>query len=242
MSTINKVMLVLVGVAVSAVIIMGLVQMVATSAQTTPELEPVQQEQDWEKIAQSAYAVLAMRRDDIDLLVEAYKRHPELIHYGEDNDAESWLWQAAKLGRNDAVSFLVANGAKVSDSEGHSSALCVAARNGHRQVISTLVRAGARDPEALLVAASFNRADVIYMLAQRGFDVNAKSEDMLGRTAMHRAANSGAKDAIQALIDGGATINARDSQGRTPLELAEYSGHLEVVKLLRQHGAQRGGN
>jgi len=40
------------------------------------------------------------------------------------------------------------------------------------------------------------------------------------------------------LITKGADINAKNNQGRTPLDLAEQRGHKEIVELLRKHGAK----
>jgi len=34
-------------------------------------------------------------------------------------------------------------------------------------------------------------------------------------------------------------VNARESDGETPLHQAAYYGHLEVAKLLLEHGARR---
>jgi ankyrin repeat protein len=57
--------------------------------------------------------------------------------------------------------------------------------------------------------------------------------------AMHKAARDNNADEMQALIVSGKhDINERDSMKRTPLHLASWSGHAEIVKLLLQSKAK----
>ena len=57
--------------------------------------------------------------------------------------------------------------------------------------------------------------------------------------AMHKAARDNNADEMQALIVSGKyDINERDSMKRTPLHLASWSGHTEIVKLLLQSKAK----
>jgi ankyrin repeat protein len=55
--------------------------------------------------------------------------------------------------------------------------------------------------------------------------------------ALIEAANKGDSEAVEALLDSGADINARDEQNQTPLHLAAGRGHTPVVKLLLERGA-----
>ena len=55
------------------------------------------------------------------------------------------------------------------------------------------------------------------MLA-RGADVNAAND--LGETALHGAAQRGADKVVQFLADHGATLDAKNRRGRTPLDEA----------------------
>jgi ankyrin repeat protein/tRNA A-37 threonylcarbamoyl transferase component Bud32 len=49
---------------------------------------------------------------------------------------------------------------------------------------------------------------------------------------LHKAAKEGREDAVRALIDAGADLNAQDVYGSTPLHLCAFQGHTGVAKLL----------
>ncbi len=51
---------------------------------------------------------------------------------------------------------------------------------------------------------------------------------------MHCAAYKGKAAMVPRLAEMKATIDARDNQGRTPLELAQGQGHSDVVEVLQQ--------
>ncbi|NIO49585.1 MAG: serine hydrolase [Candidatus Aminicenantes bacterium] len=55
--------------------------------------------------------------------------------------------------------------------------------------------------------------------------------------ALIEAADKGDSEAVEALLDSGADINARDEQNQTALHLAAGRGHTPVVKLLLERGA-----
>ena len=58
-----------------------------------------------------------------------------------------------------------------------------------------------------------------------------------GGTALHQAARRGCVSVAQALLDHGATIDARDAEEQTPLRRAVNCRQLPVVRLLVRHGA-----
>ena len=80
-----------------------------------------------------------------------------------------------------------------------------------------------------------NMRDVVELLLDRGADVN---EGLWGTALLHYAAHDGLKDAAELFIAHGADVNAKDNEGKTPLEIAKEEGHIEIVGLLRKHGAK----
>ena len=66
---------------------------------------------------------------------------------------------------------------------------------------------------------------VSYLLAQPKININAK--DVWGQTALHKAVRKADLRVIKQLLVKGADQNAKDSQGKTPLDLAEECFDLD---------------
>jgi uncharacterized protein len=66
-------------------------------------------------------------------------------------------------------------------------------------------------------------------------DVNASSID--GDNALHFVIRRGDLSAVRALIDAGIDLNKAGDLGYTPLHIACIKGHIEIVKLLAERGA-----
>jgi ankyrin repeat protein len=68
---------------------------------------------------------------------------------------------------------------------------------------------------------------------------DADSPDRLGFRPLHLAAQEGSLEAARALVEHGATVDAVNSYGNTPLFTAVFNskGRGELIQLLRSHGA-----
>jgi ankyrin repeat protein len=66
---------------------------------------------------------------------------------------------------------------------------------------------------------------------------NVDRADPCGRTALHRASWYGYKNLVDFLLDKGASPNATDKLGFTPLHCAVMHSHLETAKALIHEGA-----
>ena len=88
-----------------------------------------------------------------------------------------------------------------------------------------------RGGTALIVAALFDRAEIVKLLCDAGADVNARNEE--GETALIWAAMGGKIEIVKILIDAGADVNAKDNDGCTALWWALDE---ETARILRAAG------
>ena len=115
-----------------------------------------------------------------------------------------------------------------------------AAMVGEAELAAVLIRSGA-DPDAKeaeghtpLYRAS--TGDVARVLLAAGATVDVVSGPTRG-TPLHQAARRGYFSVAQALLDHGASIEARDAKRETPLRRAVNCRQIEIVRLLVRHGA-----
>jgi uncharacterized protein len=144
---------------------------------------------------------------------------------------ETALMRAARVGNLEAVKVLLDHGAdpNVKENFRGQTALMWAAAEGHPDVIKDLIAKGAA-------------------INVRSFDRDTKLPNMEagtpnapiargGLTALVFAARQGQMEAARALIDGGADLNAKDSDGNTALVIAILNSHYDLAQLLLDRGA-----
>jgi truncated hemoglobin YjbI len=115
-----------------------------------------------------------------------------------------------------------------------------AALVGAAELAGVLIRSGAspdaREAEGHTPLYRASTGDVARVLLAAGATVDIASGPTQG-TALHQAARWGNVLVAQALLDHGATIDARDAKGQTPLRRAVNCRQPEIVRLLVRHGA-----
>ena len=157
------------------------------------------------------------------------------------------LLDAARRGDADEVRALLEDGADPDFAQGDGlTALHLAAREGHLEIVDMLIGAGAEtgaatrigDYTPLHLASGAGHAEVVGALLTTGADPGAVTTSS-GVTPLHLAAEARAgEDAVRRLLEHGAPVNARErSAGQTPLIFAAAAGQAASAAELLRHGA-----
>ncbi len=170
--------------------------------------------------------------------------------HAKTDSGERPLHMAAESGNLEITQLLLARGAKVNvrrNKASHDMPLHVAARHGHTTVGELLLANGAKINSKggsfngyapLHHAINSGHTAMVELLIQKGANVNAKA---IGRTPLYKAVRN--RDTVMAelLLAHGANVNANQTnwpRRYTLLEHAKQQGDNDMIKLLKQHGAE----
>lgn len=123
------------------------------------------------------------------------------------------IWEAAALGRDEIVARLLAHDASLANA---------AAPDGHFP---------------LGLTAFFGHPSTARILLRHGADVHAAARNPMKVQPLHAAVASRNADAVTAILEAGADVNARQQVGYTPLMGAASSGRADLTELLLARGA-----
>ena len=87
-------------------------------------------------------------------------------------------------------------------------------------------------------AARTGNLEAIQQHIQATSDLNEKAPDS-GGSPLHTAAVFGHLEAVRALVQAGANVNARNNDGASPLLVAAFFCRTEIVQHLLAHGADK---
>ncbi|MCG8340328.1 MAG: ankyrin repeat domain-containing protein, partial [Cytophagales bacterium] len=151
------------------------------------------------------------------------------------------LQLASAKGHKPVVEFLLHKGAKLEQStRGGMTALHLAAKNNHEEVVGTLINSS----ENTINAQDTNGKTPLHWAAENGCYESASllldkgkvdTQDKIGRTALIRAAIKGQATIVSLLLQKGAKVDIKDDLGRTALIWAGENQHSEVVSLLQEY-------
>ncbi|KAM9339302.1 uncharacterized protein asb2a.1 [Symphorus nematophorus] len=163
-------------------------------------------------------------------------------------DGASPLFEACKNGHVDAMDALLSLKADVNRStKSGLLPLHVAVQNSHSRIVSTLIPVTSRvrvqnsGISPLHIAAEKNWDDIMELLIQSGFDVNAKLSDDRSRmyedrrsTALYFSVYNGNLEAAEILLEAGADPNLDIFN---PLLIAVRLDWMDMAALLLRYGA-----
>jgi hypothetical protein len=89
---------------------------------------------------------------------------------------------------------------------------------------------------SLIQAAREGRVDLIPALVKQGADPNLRA-GVNGWTPLMHAIHKNQKGSVNALLDAGADVNGRSTDGSTALMMAAGYGYTDIVNLLLDRGA-----
>jgi ankyrin repeat protein len=111
---------------------------------------------------------------------------------------------------------------------------------GEAELAAVLIGSGAdsdaKEAEGHTPLYRASTGGVARVLLAAGATVDVASGPTRG-TALHQAARRGYVSVAEALLSQGATIDARDAKGETPLRRAVNCRQIEIARLLVRHGA-----
>ncbi len=96
---------------------------------------------------------------------------------------------------------------------------------------------------AFCVAATNGHAEVVRFLLDKGVSADALEKLLYGRPAfipaLYKAARHGHLSVVKVLIEYGANLTLKASDGHSPIDVADMYGHTEVVECLKQEALKR---
>lgn len=90
----------------------------------------------------------------------------------------------------------------------------------------------------LIEAVGENDIATVQKLLKKGADVNLKTTNFWGGTALMKAAENGNEEIVRLLLEHGADVNVLDNYKEAALVYAVKKGHENIVALLLKHGAR----
>ncbi|WP_264686539.1 ankyrin repeat domain-containing protein [Wolbachia endosymbiont (group B) of Rhopobota naevana] len=143
----------------------------------------------------------------------------------QDKDNKKPLHLAVDANRLSVVKLLLDRGASVNVTDMNSQTPLGLATKGN--MIEILKKAEL--DQGLLINARGGNLDKVKDLIAQGANLETKDN-----TPLHNACNNDRLKVVEYLIEKGASLKAKNKDGKIPLELAEQKGYTDIVEILKQ--------
>lgn len=176
-----------------------------------------------------------------------------LNHYSNDIDFDLkdingigyMHYVAAVLNSNESLQWLLNKGLDINIISNFGTPLCIGSQHANIDSVRMLLDYGAdinlvradSGRTSLIVAAQEGRLEIVNELLNRNADIEIY--DLQGATVLHHMAQIGRADIMDMLLKktNKVDIITNKVEKVTPLYMASLNGHLELVKMLLDHGA-----
>jgi ankyrin repeat protein len=85
----------------------------------------------------------------------------------------------------------------------------------------------------LHLAAHYGQEKIVWLLIDRGAELDIKSQNKIGNTPLMAAVAGGKLEIVNMLLENGADPDEEDASGNDALTLAEESGKKEIAEAIR---------
>ncbi|CAH1792050.1 unnamed protein product [Owenia fusiformis] len=159
------------------------------------------------------------------------------------------LEYAAQNGHADCMRYLLDNGAKLNPRRKRGQkVLLYAAASGNPECLQVLFdkgmdvnEKGEFDETATMWAAEYNKPECMKILLLHNPDLNMETSKYDAKTVLYIAAECNSIECVRLLLNYKPKPNIDSNRSfsycRTPLCIASYEGHSDIVKLLLENGA-----
>jgi ankyrin repeat protein len=186
----------------------------------------------------------AAKDGDFETVKKLLEKDPNLLNSG-NRLQQTPLLMASFGGHADIVLFLIEKGAKIDQPDSFGATpLHMAVLGGQTEIVELLVAKGAdvniksrNGKIPLQMAFEKDAPDIVEVFIKQGLAINSNI-NQYGRTLLHEAAIMGKIKIANFLIDKGSVIEAKDKNGKSPLDFALICDQQKVAELLISKGAK----
>ncbi|MBS1715848.1 MAG: ankyrin repeat domain-containing protein [Armatimonadetes bacterium] len=175
----------------------------------------------------------AVRSGDVGQVASLAAERPELVTARDEQGATA-LQVAVYHGRRELAAWLVSNGGVC---DVYSAAAAGTLDDRFRPDSSCIDEPSSDGFTALCLASAFAPPETVRTLLAWGADPEARSVSLGGVAPLHAAVFGRNSGAVEALLEAGATADARQQGGYTALMAAAQNGDSDCVALLLRYGA-----